>query len=432
MISFLVRPSRKIIAGVQISRAFSAESTAELFQRSVAAIQGDTPAEKEVTNEIKLNLYALFKQADVGACTGDKPSMFDPVARAKHAAWSSLGTMSKDEAMDKYVAVVHDLFGGKLPTASQQPQATDVSQAGTERTVKAATFNVSNLFFPRKQTDVLSKLELSTTATSVDADTGIQHILLNRPKRGNAFNLQMWAELKLIFDSIENDGTSKVAILSGSNGHFSTGMDLSVFADMNKLGLTEPCEARRREGLSKFIQYLQDIISAPETSTIPVIAAVSGNCIGGAVDLVTACDLRYCTKDAVFCVKEIDLAIVADIGTLQRLPKLIGHQRAAELSYTGRNVTGTEAAELGLVLECFDTEEQMMAHVRKVALQIAEKSPVTTRGVKRALLFSRDHSVPESLHQVKMWNTAMLHSEDLMEAMRAILSKDSPTFRKGH
>ena len=177
------------------------------------------------------------------------------------------------------------------------------------------------------------------------------------------------------------------------------------------------------------IQFLQDAVSAPEKCKVPVIAAISGYCIGGAIDLVTACDLRYCADDATFCVKETDLAIVADLGTLQRLPKLIGDQRTRELVYTSRLFNGKEAKALGLVLDSFPTREELEAHVQKVAQTIAEKSPLTVRGAKRVLLYSRDHTVDESLQQVNLWNSAHVMSNDLNEAMSAAMSKVPPNFK---
>ena len=196
-----------------------------------------------------------------------------------------------------------------------------------------------------------------------------------------------------------------------------------------KLGSLESCDGRRREGISRMIQFLQDAVSAPEKCKVPVIAAISGFCIGGAVDMVTACDLRYCTDDATFCVKETDLAIVADLGTLQRLPKLIGDQRTRELVFTSRAFNGKEAKALGLVLESFPTREELDAHVQQVAQSIAAKSPLTVRGAKRVLLFSRDHSVEESLQQVNLWNAAHVMSDDLKEAMTAAMAKLPPNFK---
>jgi enoyl-CoA hydratase/carnithine racemase len=185
---------------------------------------------------------------------------------------------------------------------------------------------------------------------------------------------------------------------------------------------------RHRTLLGHIIQFFQDAISKPEECPVPVIAAVHGHCVGGAVDLITACDLRYCTKDSVFVVKEVDLAIVADIGTLQRLPRIIGDQRSRELAYTARAVGGPEAERIGLVLKCFESETEMREYVIKTAQMIASKSPLTVRGIKQTALYARDNTVRSSLDQVKALNSSILYSDDLMEAMKAAYTKNTPKY----
>lgn len=230
--------------------------------------------------------------------------------------------------------------------------------------------------------------------------------------------MQMWADWNSLFAAVKDDSETRVVVVTGSEASFSTGMDLSVFSQMQALAEKEQCQARKREALAHVIDYFSSSVSLSETCRVPVLAAVSGSCIGGAVDIATACDLRFCTENAVFSVKEIDLAIVADIGTLQRLPKLIGEQRARDLSYTGRNVSGMEAFEMGLVLSPpFKTEAEMLKAVHEKAEVISSKSPLTIRGVKSSLNFSRDHSVAEGLNHVKMHNAAFLYSSDLLTAM---------------
>ena len=202
-----------------------------------------------------------------------------------------------------------------------------------------------------------------------------------------------------------------------------------LIRELMQIADSESCEGRQREGLSRIIQFFQDAVSAPEKCKVPVIAAITGNCIGGAIDLVTACDLRYSTDDALFSVKETDLGIVADLGTLQRLPKLIGEQRTRELVYTSRAFNGKEAKAMGLVLDSFPTKDELDAHVLAIAKSISEKSPLAVRGSKRVLLYSRDHSVDESLQQVKLWNSAHVLSDDLKESVAAAMSKRTPNYR---
>ena len=240
-------------------------------------------------------------------------------------------------------------------------------------------FSVEKVAYPRRQKNIETLMFETIGITKSAKNSGVLNVILNRPSRGNAFNMQMWHEFKEAFMTIEGDNSVRVVVLAGNSASFSTGMDLSVFSEMQGMAMSEPCEGRRREALVNFIQFLQDAISSPEICSVPVIAAISGHCIGGAVDLITACDIRYCTDSSSFCIKETDLAMVADIGTLQRLPKIIGDQATRELAYTGRTIGGKEAERLGLVLRSFSTEDLMTEHVEKTAAKIADKSPLTIR-----------------------------------------------------
>ena len=253
-------------------------------------------------------------------------------------------------------------------------------------------------------------------------------IHLNRPKRQNAMDMPMWNELQEVFEAASQDPTVRVAILAGAGGHFSSGMDLSVFQEMKQLAAATPCPGRRAEQVLRSIEFFQRGISSPELCSKPVICALEGNSIGGAVDLATACDLRYCTDDVNICVKEVDLGIVADVGTMQRLPFLIGDQRAREWTYTAKVVHGAEAVSSGFALASFPDAEALMAHATTVATTIASKSPLTIRGIKKTSLYTRDHPTPEALNQVAQWNMGTLLSSDLDEATAAMMEKRQPTF----
>ncbi|GLD99458.1 hypothetical protein PINS_up008177 [Pythium insidiosum] len=257
----------------------------------------------------------------------------------------------------------------------------------------------------------------------------VAHVKLHRPKQLNAMNMQMWVELGDAFERIDADNSIKAVIVSGDGRAFTSGMDLQVFATMQQLMASESCAGRLRERLMRIIDGFQRVVSAPEKCRVPVIAAIHGPCIGAGVDFITACDLRYCDTSAVFSVKEVDLAIIADVGTLQRLPKLVGEMQAKELAYTGRNFSGLEAERMGLVLRCLKDPEELMAHVTSVAASIAEKSPITVRGIKQTVHYQRDHSTDDSLLQIRYHNAAVLQSDDLTQAIGAIMSKSKPTFR---
>ncbi|CAI5726585.1 unnamed protein product [Hyaloperonospora brassicae] len=277
---------------------------------------------------------------------------------------------------------------------------------------------------------------LDITATTFEtlslellADANVLHLQLHRPQAVNAMNMAMWVELARVFELVERTPRVAAVIVSGAGRGFSSGMDLDVFQQMQTIAADEPCDGRKRERLLHVIDQFQRVVSAPEQCRVPVIAAVHGPCIGAAVDFVTACDLRYADVSARFAVKEVDLAIVADLGTLQRLPKLIGEQRAKELAYTGRSVSGREAETLGLVLKALPDHDALLGHVRDVATAIAAKSPLAVRGIKRTIHYQRDHSTADALLQVRYHNAAVLYSDDLTQAVRATRKGTAPTFR---
>ena len=302
---------------------------------------------------------------------------------------------------------------GRAARAAAMPRAR-TRFASASSSSSSADVNIQSVTGrPRAAAIHVGGESLDTISLDIDA-AGVVQMQLNRPKVMNAFNMPMWDELREAFAMVDRDANARCVVLSGAGNAFSAGMDLSVFGEMQATFQGEKCAARAREHLFDLIKWYQDAISAPERCRVPVLAAVHGACVGGAVDLVTACDLRYSTEDAFFSVKEVDLAIVADIGTLQRLPKIVGDQTAREMAYTGRNVGGAEAAQLGLTVRGdFADADALRAGVGEVAAAIAGKSPVTIRGVKRTLVYARDHPVDEALHQVALYNSAMLFSEDL-------------------
>lgn len=233
--------------------------------------------------------------------------------------------------------------------------------------------------------------------------------------------------MKTHFEALSQDPEVRVIVLSGEGKHWCAGIDLELLMSLAELGSIS-CEGRKREQVRIFIRELQDCINAIERCRKPVLAAIHGGCIGGGVDIATACDMRYSTADAYFSVKEIDLGLVADIGTLQRLPKIIAPGLAAEMAYTARKVYGSEAERIGLVNRQFANEEALREGVGAIAQKIAEKSPLVTRGIKEVLQYSRDHSVTEGLDYVANHNAAFLLSNDLMMAFQANMSKSKPTF----
>ena len=265
-----------------------------------------------------------------------------------------------------------------------------------------------------------------TTLTLHLAD-GIAEIRLNRPDKSNAMNDAMWQEIRQAFDWVDATPEARVAILSGEGKNFCAGIDLTMLGSIQQR-IAHPDGARSREALRRLILDLQDCLSRIERCRKPVIAAIQGACVGGGLDLVTCCDMRYATADAIFSIKEIDLAMVADVGTLQRLPHLIGQGISRELAYTGRNVDAEEAEKIGLINHFFATKTALTAAVREIAQNIASKSPLAIRGIKEVMNFSRDHSIADGLNFVATWNAALLLSGDLNECITAQREKRAPRF----
>lgn len=261
----------------------------------------------------------------------------------------------------------------------------------------------------------------------VTIENHIAHISINKPDKANALHTRDWATLRQAFEDFDANPEVRVVVLSGNGKHFCAGMEMSAFTDMYQ-NIENECEARKRLALRDFILGLQASISSPEKCSKPVLAAIHNGCIGGAVDLVTACDMRYCTNDAYFTIKEIDLGIVADIGTLQRLPKIINPSIAAEMAYTARKVYGAEAKEIGLVNQTFEDKETMLKSVLEIAKMIASKSPICVRGTKEMLLYQRDHSVEDSLKNMANYNAGMLISKDITKAFEAFFTKQAASF----
>jgi enoyl-CoA hydratase len=217
-------------------------------------------------------------------------------------------------------------------------------------------------------------------------------------------------------------------VITGKGKFFTAGIDLTLLMSLGAK-IEDDCDGRRREKLRRLILKLQDTLSSIERCRKPVLAAIHGACIGGGIDLITACDMRYCSANAYFTVKEIDVGMTADVGTLQRLPHLVGDGMARELAYTGRRVEGHEAQQMRLVNRCFDTPEALQAGVMEIAQTIAAKSPLSIRGCKEMITYARDHTVADGLNYIATWNAAMLMSKDLFEAGAANMQKRDPVFK---
>ncbi|MFT6328488.1 MAG: enoyl-CoA hydratase [Bermanella sp.] len=264
----------------------------------------------------------------------------------------------------------------------------------------------------------------STIAISI-ADE-IAHIQLCRPQEMNSMITAFWTELPEAVKYIDEHALARVIVISSQGKHFSAGMDLSVFQNMSASFKGEP--ARRAEAFRRHVLKLQDAFNALEQVRMPVLVAVQGGVIGGAVDMISACDSRYCTQDAFFCIKETQIGMTADVGTLQRLPHLIAQGLVRELAYTGRNMMSQEAQSSGLVNHVYADQETMLTAVMKIAKTIAGHSPMAVAGCKEMINYTRDHDVADSLNYMATWQSGMLQMPDVMEAMSAGQQKRRPTF----
>ncbi|WP_150304009.1 crotonase/enoyl-CoA hydratase family protein [Pseudomonas saliphila] len=254
----------------------------------------------------------------------------------------------------------------------------------------------------------------------------IAHVRINRPDKANAMNKPFWDELIQAFEWIDETDSIRVVVISGVGKHFSAGIDLALLASASSQLGTDI--GRNAEALRRQIFRLQNTFNAVDRCRKPVIAAVHGYCIGGAIDLISACDMRYSTSEALFSIKEIDMGMAADVGTLQRLPRIIGDGMMRELAYTGRMIDGVEAERIGLVNRHFASPEALFESVMEVAGTIAAKSPLAVRGTKEMIRYSRDHSVEDGLNYIASWNAAMLQSEDLKVAMAAHMTRKTAEF----
>jgi len=264
------------------------------------------------------------------------------------------------------------------------------------------------------------------TALKVELTDNIAHVQINRPEKINAMNAAFWTEIVDVFQWIDDTEAVRAVVISGAAKHFSAGIDLMMLASL--AGQMGKDVGRNARFLRKTIQRLQASFNAVDNCRKPVLAAVQGYCIGGAIDLISACDMRYCSRDAQFSIKEIDMGMAADVGTLQRLPRIIGDGIMRELAFTGRNVEADEALRIGLVNRVYDDQAALLDGVFAIAREIAAKSPIAVAGTKEMLSYMRDHRIDDGLDYIATWNAAMLQSEDLRVAVAAHMSKQKPTF----
>jgi enoyl-CoA hydratase len=255
-------------------------------------------------------------------------------------------------------------------------------------------------------------------------DDHVAHLVLNRPEAMNTMHPTFWRELDEILTRLHTDGTARALVISSTGKHFSAGMALETFSGAIQMDDKSP---EGRAAVFDLLSDMQSTFTKIENLRIPVICAIQGGVIGGAVDMVTAACIRYATADAFFCIQEINIGMVADVGTLQRLPKLIPMAVVKELAYTGRRLPAQKALAYGLVNELFDTPEATLAAALQCAKEIASKPPIAIWGTKQAVHYARDHSTEDSLRQMGWLQGAIWSNRHVIESITAMKEK-----RAGH
>ena len=260
---------------------------------------------------------------------------------------------------------------------------------------------------------------MSYESFEVDIRDRIAHVVLSRPAKRNSMNPAFWRELPAIVRDIDDNAKARAIVISSTGPHFSSGMDLASFGGGADAG--DERAARIRHGATFYdgTSHLQRSFSCLEECRIPVLAAVQGGCIGGGVDMVSACDMRYATEDAFFTIFEINIGMTADVGTFPRLVKLIPEGVVRELAYTGRRMSAAEAMQVGLVNRVFESQDAMLDGVMELAREIASKPPLAVYGCKRMINYARDHSTADGLDYIAIWNASFLQPSEMQEAMLA-------------
>jgi enoyl-CoA hydratase len=261
---------------------------------------------------------------------------------------------------------------------------------------------------------------------SLDVAEGIAHVQFIRGAEFNTMNRAFWPEMVAVFSEIEQDPSARVVVFSAHGKHFTSGLDLNDFAVGLMASEGEP--SRKAEALRRTVLHMQDSMSVVDRCRLPVLVAVQGACIGGGIDLISACDIRYCAADAFFSIQETNIGMTADVGTLQRLPHMLPQGIVRELTYTGRRMMAAEAREWGLVNQVFTDHAALLDGVMAIAGEIATKSPIATVGNKEMLNYARDHSIADGLNYVATWNAAMLSRADLGEAFMAKQQKRDASY----
>ena len=264
----------------------------------------------------------------------------------------------------------------------------------------------------------------------IEKAEGIAEVVLTGPGRGNALGPDFWHEMPERLRELDDDDTVRVVLLRGEGAHFTYGLDIAAMLEtLGPLITGDNNTALQRTKLLQLIQRMQSATEGLARCRKPVLAAVHGWCIGGGIDLIAACDFRYCSREAKFSLREARVGIIADLGALQRLPRIIGEGHTRELAYTAGDFDSEQALRMGLVNQVFESPEALLAAARSTARKIAENPPLVVQGAKQVMEYCADKSVEDGLRYVAVWNSAFLQSNDLAEAFAAFMERRPPHFQ---
>ncbi|MCL1597759.1 MAG: crotonase/enoyl-CoA hydratase family protein [Actinomycetia bacterium] len=275
----------------------------------------------------------------------------------------------------------------------------------------------------------------TSNVLTVEFDGHVATIWLDRPEKRNAFAPEFWNDLPGVMEALGDDDETRAIVIAAKGQSFTVGIDLKAFGPVFMSGGVDPddpnpptSDVGRRRALYQSVKRLQQTFTAIAECPKPVIAAIHGHCIGAGIDLITACDIRIATTDAIFSVRETKIAMVADVGTLQRLPRIINPGHVADVVFTGRDFTAQEATTMGLVTRVLSDVDALHKSAATIAAEIASNSPLAVQGAKAVLAAEAEMSIDEALDHIALWNAAFIQSNDFVEAVMAFMAKRPPEF----
>ena len=267
------------------------------------------------------------------------------------------------------------------------------------------------------------------TAFEINIENRVAHLTLNKPEALNKLVKEFWAELPLVVNELHNEGSVRCILISSTGKHFSAGIDTDVFANVDNQNHESANDPNiKSEALYHFVKNVQETFTALEKSRIPIIMAVQGGCVGGALDFACVADFRFATENAFFCIEETNIGMTADAGTFPRLCRILDEGWVKQLAYTGERFSAEKALKFGLVNELFETQEQMLEHAKEVANKIAKKNPLAVTGCKTMINYARDHSTADCLDYIALWNAAMFPIAHVEESFVARMEKRDPRY----